>query len=50
MDTDEIVAELRWAAADFRHLVDGATGAELHRGSDGTRWSNEQLLFHQLLG
>jgi len=50
MDTDEIVAELRWAAADFRHLVDGAPRAELHRGADGTRWSNEQLLFHMLFG
>jgi hypothetical protein len=50
MDTDDIVAELRWAASDFRRLVDGATVAELRRRSDGTKWSNEQLLFHMLFG
>jgi hypothetical protein len=50
MDADEIVAELGWAAADFRRLVDGATSAELRGASDGTRWSNEQLLFHMLFG
>ena len=46
----EIVAEMREAAADFRVLLDAATSAELRRGSDGTRWTNEQLLFHMLFG
>src|SRR5690348_4375548 len=50
MDRAEIVAEMREAAADFRILVDTATSAELRRGSDGTKWTNEQLLFHLLLG
>jgi DinB superfamily len=50
MDIGDIVAELRWAAADFRRLVDDATVADLRRGSDGTKWSNEQLLFHMLFG
>ena len=50
MDTGEITAELERAAADFRVLVDTATVAELRRGSDGTRWTNEQLLFHMLFG
>lgn len=45
-----MVTELRWAAADFRRLVDGATVAGLRRPSDGTRWTNEQLLFHMLFG
>ena len=50
MDRAEIVAEMREAAADFRVLLDGATSAELRRGSDETKWSNEQLLFHMLFG
>ena len=50
MDRTEIVAEMRDAAADFRVLLDTATSAELRRGSDGTRWTNEQLLFHMLFG
>src|SRR5918912_2141951 len=41
---------MRDAAADFRLLLDGATSAELRRGSDGTKWTNEQLLFHMLFG
>jgi hypothetical protein len=50
MDRVEIVAKMREAAADFRILLDTATSAELRRGSDGTRWTNEQLLFHMLFG
>lgn len=50
MDRAEIVAEMREAAADFRALLDTATSAELRRGSRGTRWTNEQLLFHMLFG
>jgi DinB superfamily len=50
VDRVEIVAEMREAAADFRLLLDGAPSAELRRGSDGTRWTNEQLLFHMLFG
>lgn len=50
MDTDEIAVEMRRAATDFRSLLDSATSAELRRGSDGTAWTNEQLLFHMLFG
>jgi hypothetical protein len=50
MDRVEIVAEMRQAAADFRVLLDGATSAQLRRGSNGTKWTNEQLLFHMLFG
>ena len=50
MDRTDIVAEMREAAADFRVLLDTATSAELRRGSDGTKWTNEQLLFHMLFG
>ena len=45
-----IADEIRAARADFHRLVDDATSAELRRGSNGTRWSNEQLLFHMLFG
>jgi hypothetical protein len=34
----------------FRRLLDSATVADLRRPSDGTRWTNEQLLFHMLFG
>jgi len=50
VDTDEMAAEMQRAAADFRSLLDNATSAELRRGSDGTKWTNEQLLFHMLSG
>jgi hypothetical protein len=50
VDRDEIAAEMRRAAGDFRFLLDNATSAELRRGSDGTKWTNEQLLFHMLFG
>jgi len=45
-----IVEEMRAARQDFRCLVDGATTAELRRRSSGTRWTNDQLLFHMLFG
>jgi hypothetical protein len=32
----------------FHHLLDHATGAGLRRRSNGTKWANEQLLFHML--
>jgi hypothetical protein len=50
VDTDEIAAEMQRAAADFRSLLDDATSADLRRRSDGTAWTNEQLLFHMLFG
>jgi hypothetical protein len=45
-----IADELRAARDDFHDLVQGATVAELRRRSDGTRWTNDQLLFHMLFG
>ena len=50
MDTSDIRSEMDRVRSDFRDLVDGATVAELRRPSDGTRWTNEQLLFHMLFG
>jgi len=35
---------------DYRELLDTATVADLRNPTDGTKWSNEQLLFHMLFG
>jgi hypothetical protein len=43
-------AELEQALADFRSMVESATRADLRRRSNGTRWTNRQLLFHMVLG
>jgi hypothetical protein len=41
----------KWSArVDFHRLLDNATSAELRAGTDGTKWTNEQLLFHMLFG
>lgn len=50
MTPESIAEEIRAARDDFHRLVDGATTVELRRGSDGTKWTNEQLLFHMLFG
>ena len=46
----EIHAELDRARAEFRQLVEAATPSDLARRSNGTRWTNRQLLFHMLFG
>src|SRR3954451_13391663 len=35
---------------DYRELLDTATVAGLRKPTDGTKWTNEQLLFHMLFG
>jgi hypothetical protein len=50
MDRRDIDAELDRVTADFHHLLDSATGAELAMSTKGTRWTNKQLLFHMLFG
>jgi hypothetical protein len=50
VDRGSIEAELGRVDDDFRHLLDTASRCELRRGSEGTRWTNEQLLFHMLFG
>ena len=42
--------ELERARIEFRGLLDTASPASLRRRSDGTRWTNRQLLFHMLFG
>ena len=38
------------ALARLHALLDAADPADLRRRSDGTRWTNEQLLFHMVFG
>ena len=47
---DEIRVEMERARSTFRRLLDEASDADLRRPSRGTRWTNEQLLFHMLFG
>jgi DinB superfamily len=48
MDRRDIDADLERVAADFHHLLDSATPAELRAPTNGTKWTNGQLLFHML--
>ena len=50
MTPAEIATEIGAARDDFHRLVDDALPAELRKRSDGTRWTNDQLLFHVLFG
>ncbi len=50
MDRDRVCAELGRVRDDYRELLDTATVADLRRPTDGTKWNNEQLLFHMLFG
>src|SRR3954463_6598515 len=46
----EIRAELERARLEFRNLVQRSTPEDLARASNGTRWSNRELLFHMVFG
>lgn len=50
MKRSEINVEMRRAQADFRSLVATASPSDLRRRTNGTRWTNRQLLFHMVLG
>jgi hypothetical protein len=50
VDRSGIAAELERARVELHHLVDRATAADFDRPSSGTRWTNEQLLFHMVFG
>jgi hypothetical protein len=50
MDRAAVHDEMEQARIDFKDLVGQATPAHLGRGSNGTRWTNRQLLFHMLFG
>lgn len=50
VDRAAIHREIDAARQTFRALLAGATADDLRRRSNGTRWTNEQLLFHMLFG
>lgn len=50
MDRSLVHEELERTRREFHELVESASDAALRRRSNGTRWSNRQLLFHMLLG
>lgn len=49
-DIATIHAEMNRAQAEFQDLVKRSTRADLVRPSNGTRWTNRELLFHMLFG
>lgn len=50
VDRAAIIGELVAARAALHALLTTAGPADLRRRSDGTRWTNQQLLFHMVLG
>jgi hypothetical protein len=50
VDRAAISREMDAARAQLDALLAGADAADLHRRSAGTRWTNEQLLFHMVFG
>jgi hypothetical protein len=50
LDRKTIRDEMERAQQTFHQQLDHATAADLRRPSDGTRWTNERLLFHMLFG
>jgi hypothetical protein len=49
-DRQAIRAEFEGARATFHALIGSASEEDLARPSNGTRWTNRQLLFHMMLG
>lgn len=50
IDANAVHDEMERARLTFRRLLEDASPAALSRPSNGTRWTNRQLLFHMLLG
>ncbi|MFE3445840.1 DinB family protein [Nocardia sp. NPDC059180] len=50
IDRSALAVDLERARADFHELVAGMGDDEWDRPSSGTRWTNEQLLFHMVFG
>jgi hypothetical protein len=46
----DILDQYKRARADLDAWLANATPADLHRISNGTRWTNEELLFHMVFG
>jgi hypothetical protein len=50
VDREAVLAELERCRRQLRELLSVAHPADLRRSSHGTRWTNEQLLFHMVFG
>ena len=50
VDRSAIAADLLACRADLHELLAGPTRERLRARSDGTAWTNEQLLFHMVFG
>ncbi|MBC2644893.1 MULTISPECIES: DinB family protein [unclassified Rhodococcus (in: high G+C Gram-positive bacteria)] len=50
VDRAEIAADLERARRSLHELLDSASPQDFDRRSNGTRWTNEQLLFHMVFG
>jgi hypothetical protein len=49
-DRGSEAADLERARGDFRHLLAMVGDVEWSKPTSGTRWTNEQLLFHMVFG
>lgn len=49
-DRAELSADLERARADFHRLLAVTAANEWNKPTSGTRWTNEQLLFHMVFG
>ena len=50
VDRAAITAEMERCRAELHQLLTTADAADLRRRSNGTAWTNEQLLFHMVFG
>ena len=50
VEATQLHEEMEQARAHFAALVAGASPKALRRRSNGTRWTNRQLLFHMVFG
>jgi len=50
VDREAIASELEASRLRLHELLAGAGAADLRRGSQGTDWTNEELLFHMVFG
>ncbi|MBT2546323.1 hypothetical protein J7E99_38100 [Streptomyces sp. ISL-44] len=50
MDRQAVHDDYERARLTFHRLIDAASAADLAKATDGTRWTNKQLLWHMLFG
>ena len=50
VDRQALYDEMNAAYVNLHRILQGATSADLRRPSAGTRWTNQQLLFHMVFG